>query len=218
MYSMVLMMAMSTSPEAAACHKTVGCTGCTGAVVVATGCTGCHGGLFGGKGCNGGSCHGGLFGGKGCNGGCHGGLFSGFRKHGCHGSSCNGCDGGAGCNGAGCVGTPVQVVPVEEKKVMPKEEKKGGVTFAPVAPAYVTVNVPADAKVTIDGNATISTSTVRIYATPSLKAGTVHYYTFTAEVVRGGQTYSATEKVAVEAGTKTEITLNPNVGPAVASK
>jgi len=208
------MMAMSTSPEAAACHKSAGCSGCTGCsgvVVVDTGCTGCSGcngkhggGLFGGKGCGGG-----LFGGKGCKGG----IFGGHKGcNGCYGStSCNGCYGGAVVPGT-------IVVPVEEKKVMPKEEKKGGVTFAPVAPAIVTVNVPADAKVMIDGNNTISTSSVRHYATPNLAPGTVHYYTFAAEVVRDGKVFSTTEKVAVEAGAKVVITLNPNVGPAVASK
>jgi uncharacterized protein (TIGR03000 family) len=214
MYSMVMMMAMSTSPEAVACH---GCNGggCSG--VVASGCNGgCHGGgLFGG--CHGGGLFGGCHGGGGCS-GCHGGgLFGGcFRKHGCNG--CNGCSGAAaGCSGgAGCSGTVVPApAPEPEKKEMPK---KGGVTFAPVAPAYITVNVPADAKVTIDGAATRSTSEVRVFATPNLNPGAVSYYTFVAEVVRDGKTYTATEKVAVEAGARPVITLNPNVGPAIASK
>jgi len=205
---MVLMMAMTTSPDAAACHKT-SCTGCSGAVVVEV--AGCNG-------CSGSSCHGGgLFKKHGCSGG---GLFSGgmFKKHGCHGTSCSGVIVETGCSG--CVGTPVEVKPIEEKKEMPKKEemKKGGVTVAPTAPAFVTVNVPADAKVTIDGNATISTSAVRIYSTPSLARGTVSYYTFTAEVVREGKVYTATEKVAVEAGARPVITLTPNVGQAFASK
>lgn len=213
MYSMVLMMAMSTSPEVAACHKSKGCDGggCTGVVVVDAGCTGCNG-------CDGGHK---LFGGKGCGGG----LFKGglFKKHGCNGGGCNGCSGSMGCDGgAGCSGAivvPSTIVVPEEKKEMPKkEEKKGGVTFAPVAPAFVTVNVPADAKVTIDGNPTISASTVRVYATPNLASGTVHYYTFAAQVVRNGRVYTTTERVAVEAGAKVQLTLNPNVGPAVASK
>lgn len=98
MYSMVLLMTMSTSPEAAACHP-ANCTGCTGCTGVVTGCTGCTG-----------NCHGGLFG------GCHGGgLFSGcFKKH-----SCSGCTGyETGCTGCtGCTGEAPP--PALEKKEMP---------------------------------------------------------------------------------------------------
>ncbi len=204
MYSMVLMMAMSTSPEVAACHKTA-CTGCTG-VVDAGCCGGGHGFLGGRK--------------HGCSGG---GFLGGHHKHGCNGGCTGvvvdaGCTGGAGCTGVVPAPAPMEVAPVPPKD-MPKEIKKGGVTFAPMfAPATITVNVPADAKVTIDGNATVSTSTVRTFATPALKTGAVSYYTFVAEVVREGKTFTATETVAVEAGATTTITLNPNAGLAVASK
>lgn len=85
-------------------------------------------------------------------------------------------------------------------------------------PAYITLNVPADAKVTIDGAATTSTSSVRVFSTPELAPGAVYYYTIRAEVVRDGQTLSATEKVAVEAGAKAELSLNPAATPVVASK
>jgi uncharacterized protein (TIGR03000 family) len=122
-----------------------------------------------------------------------------------------------GC--AGCVGTVVPAPVVEEKKEMPAPKPKaGGVTFAPVAPAFITVNVPADAKISINGANTASTSAVRVFSTPNMRRGTVQYYTFVAEVVRDGKTYTATEKVAVEAGSKTAISLNPNVGAAYASK
>ena len=96
-----------------------------------------------------------------------------------------------------------------------KEEKKGGVTSAP---AFITVNVPADAKITIDGAATTSVSTVRTFSTPELNPGSVYYYTFTAEVVREGKTFTATEKVAVEAGATAQISLNPKAVVVVASK
>jgi uncharacterized protein (TIGR03000 family) len=202
MYSMVLLMTMSTSPEAAACHPSncTGCTGCTG--YVATGCTGCSG-----------SCHGGgLFG------GCHGGgLFSGCHKH----NSCSGCTGCTGYVPTGCTGCTGTAPAPEMKKEMPPppKDKKGGVTYyAPAAPAFITVNVPADAKVTIDGAATVSTSTVRVFQSRNLNPGTVQYYTFVAEVIRDGKSYTATERVAVEAGAKAEITLTPAVGPAVVSK
>jgi uncharacterized protein (TIGR03000 family) len=234
MYSMVMLVAMSASPEAAAfgnrgCDG--GCHGCMGGGLFAGkgcrgGCHGCGGGIFAGKGCCGsgfgcgGACHGcyggchggGLFAGKGC---C-GGLFAGKGCrgggcHGCYGGGCHGCYGGGchGCQGGGCMGTPPA-----DKKDMPKD-KKGGVTSAP---AYIAVNVPADATITIDGAPTKSTSSTRVFSTPELNAGTVYYYTLVAEVVRDGKTLIATEKVAVEAGASVQITLNPNVAAEVASK
>ena len=234
MYSMVLMMAMSASPEAAACHRGGG--GCQG-VAYASCQGGGHarsshgGGLFSGRGCQGSysSCGGysapvshgcsgysaGCFGSShhrshGCNGG---GLFA-RRSHGCSGYTAGCYGGGAGCIGGGVYGAPPVINPAP--KDMPKvEPKKGGVTSAP---AFITVNVPADAKITIDGAATKSVSTVRTFSTPELNAGTVYYYTLTAEVVREGKTYTATEKVAVEAGATAQITLNPNIGAVVASK
>ena len=196
MYSMVLMMAMSTSPDTVACHKVMGCSGCTGCSGAVASCCGCHGFL--------------------------GGLFK--KHHGCNG--CNGCSGCSGTPAPDCASCPtVEATPApapapapEEKKEMPKD-KKGGVTKnTRIAPALITVNVPADAKLSIDGVATLSSSNVRMFQTASLKSGTVHYFTFSAEVVRNGLAYTATEKVAVEAGANAVISLNPNVGPAVANK
>ncbi len=211
MYSMVLMMAMTSSPDAVACHPT-GCSGCTGYVV--SGCSGyasgCRGGLFSGHSCRGYSCTGYVVNSCGCCG-------TRVRHHGCMGySSCMGygCT-GYSCTGGGCMGTPVEA-PMPPKDMPKKEDIKPKVTSAP---AYITVNVPADAKVTIDGSATVSTSAVRVYSTPTLAAGTVYYYTFAAEVTRDGKTFTATEKVAVEAGANPVITLNPSAAfPTVASK
>ncbi len=254
MYSMVLMVAMTASPESASFgHKSYfGCNGgsCNGTVVTSTGCcggmmlgSGCCGGLFSGKhagmfGC----CGGGLFSGHGC---CGGGLFSGhgccggglFSGHGCCGGGmfsgkhagcclfggkmfhhgCNGCTGGAGCTGGSgcCGGTPAMTTPEKKDMPLPKGDKKPSVTSSP---ALITVNVPANATISIDGTATKSTSAVRVFATPALEAGTVYYYSITAEVVREGHKYTTTEKVAVESGAQVEITLNPNVTAEVASK
>lgn len=245
MYSMVMMVAMTASPEAAAFGN--GCGGCGGGQFLGGGCRGgqflggkgCGGGLFAGKGCTGSACYGcggGLFAGGGCKGGCRGGglfdglgggckgcgggmlggLFGGKGCHGyaagCHGASCHG-GVGAGCTG-GCGGTII----VDPKKDMikpdPSKDKKPGIT---AAPAYIAVNVPADATITIDGAPTKSTTTTRVFSTPELTAGTVYYYTVVAQVVRDGQTLVATEKVAVEAGATVQISLNPNAAE-VASK
>jgi uncharacterized protein (TIGR03000 family) len=218
----------------------LGGKGCGGGLFSGKGCDGssCYGcgggGLFAGHGgCKGGCRGGGLFDGLGggCK-GCGGGLFSGKGCHGasagCFGASCHGgagvsCHGGAGVSchggvGAGCTGGCGGTIIVDPKKDMikpdPSKDKKPGIT---AAPAYIAVNVPADATITIDGAPTKSTTTTRVFSTPELAPGTVYYYTVVAQVVRDGQTLVAVEKVAVEAGATVQISLNPNTAE-VASK
>ena len=156
MYSIVLMMALSSGADAPACHRS--CDGCSGCTVAA--CSGCHGGgLF--SGCHGG-CHGGLFS------GCHGGGYScssacsgcHSASSGCH-SACSGCHGSRGglfhrrnCHGSEscyCSGTvvvpacsgctaPAPVKPMPEPiKEAPKQKT------AISAPATIVVSLPAEA-------------------------------------------------------------------------
>ena len=65
-----------------------------------------------------------------------------------------------------------------------------------------------------------STAAERVFTSPELLPGTVYFYTFTAEVVRNGQTLTAREVVPVEAGKKATITLlsQTSGGPSLASK
>jgi len=112
---MVLMMAMSTTPDITA-HGG-GYNGCTG-----TSCTGCWGststGCWGSSSCHGNSCHGsscqGGFLGKSKGGFLGGGGFMGKHKSNgcCGGSSCHGCSGSSchGCNGGVIVIQPEPVV------------------------------------------------------------------------------------------------------------
>ncbi len=86
------------------------------------------------------------------------------------------------------------------------------------APAHITVNLPADAKIFIEGTETPSTTDRRVFVTPELKPGAVYYYTIEAEVVRDGKKLRATEKIAVEAGSHAKIQLKPNEVGSVASK
>jgi uncharacterized protein (TIGR03000 family) len=154
----------------------------------------------------------------GCCGGGHGGLF---KHHSCTGYSCTGysCTGySSGCYGAPPVySAPIAPAPktietVPAPKSMPAPPK------ATSLPATITVNVPADAKILIDGAPTTSTSAVRHFTTPTLEGGAVYYYTITAEVVRSGKTFTAVEKVAVEAGANPTISLDPTAEPTVARK
>jgi uncharacterized protein (TIGR03000 family) len=91
-------------------------------------------------------------------------------------------------------------------------------TAAPVmhkaesAAATIVVALPAEAKLTIDDNATTSTSERRVFVSPTLEAGQEYYYTLKAEF--NGQT--KTERVTVRAGE--EVKVNIAFAPAVAAK
>lgn len=211
MYSVVMLMAMSGTPDLASfggrgCHGGSGCGGYSGSCWGGNGCGGgCRGGLF--------QRHGGCCGHDACGcGGGRGGLFS--RRGGCCGNNACGCGGyqancgccgvqmNCGCCGAmascGCYGAPaMQVMPATTGG-----EKKGAMV---PAPANLVINLPADAKLTFDGLATSSTSNVRQFVTPTLNAGIDHTYTLAAEIVRDGKTLKSAQIVTVRAGETTEV-------------
>jgi uncharacterized protein (TIGR03000 family) len=69
------------------------------------------------------------------------------------------------------------------------------------------VTLPADAKLTIDGRPTVSTSESRVFESPGLTPGKTFHYVLTATVVRGGQTETVTKKVAVRASEDTRVKM-----------
>jgi uncharacterized protein (TIGR03000 family) len=203
MYSVVLLMAMTGTPDAAAFGHKHGCDG---------GCQGCQGcyGCQGSAGC--------------C--GCHGERRS-KRSHGCHGCTgcqgchgCHGCQGSAGCCGVvvqqgccGCYGAPAAAPPATTAPPV----KPMGTMLA--APANVVVSLPADATLKVDGNSTQSTTDLRTFSTPVLPIGQSFHYTLTAEVVRDGQTLTATQQVTVQAGLTSRVELPASAfGTALAAK
>lgn len=203
MYSVVLMMAVTSGAEAPDFgHR---CNGCNG-------CNGCHGGFVschGCSGCFGGGCHG-------CS-GCHGGGL--FRRHGCRGcNGCNGCHGGyvvschggAGCHGGcfgGCSGTVVPgggVIVDPKTKEMPKGKEKTSLE----RPATIVVTLPEDARLSIDGNNTTSTSNRRTFITPALDINSEYVYTLRAEVMVEGRPVVETQTVTVRGGQLTTVPFN----------
>src|SRR5205807_2324597 len=96
----------------------------------------------------------------------------------------------------------------------PGEENKGAVA----APATIVVSLPAEAKLTIDGQSTTSTSNLRVFASPTLQPGREYFYTLRAEVVRNGQTVTQTQRVAVRAGEQTRVALPLPSAATVASR
>jgi uncharacterized protein (TIGR03000 family) len=156
--------------------------------------------------------------GMGYGGGCMGMGYGG----GCYGGGVisGGCYGGGVISGGGCIGTigggvimPSTGTTGEKLKTEPKE-KKNGETMAP-APATIVVDLPAEAKLLIDNEATTSTGSSRVFTSPTLNPGKEYHYTLKAEIVRDGKTVKAEKVIAVKAGETTSATLTlPTVGVA----
>lgn len=71
--------------------------------------------------------------------------------------------------------------------------------------ARVTVKLPADARLYVDGVLCPMTSARRSFDTPELDAGRRYYYTLKAEVVRAGETRADTQRVIIEAGKQVTV-------------
>jgi uncharacterized protein (TIGR03000 family) len=78
---------------------------------------------------------------------------------------------------------------------------------APTNTAKIYVSLPADAKLTIDGVPTVSTSESRVFESPSLTPGKTFFYVLKATVVRDGKTEAVTKEVAVRAGENTRVKI-----------
>jgi uncharacterized protein (TIGR03000 family) len=217
MYSVVLMAALTAGSSSSGhwfrnpCH---GCSGCYG-------CYGCHG--WGYSTYAGNFCHG-------CYGvcsGCYGaytswsyGHYSTFSVYapavtcwgtfGCTG--CYGCYGGWSCYGAALPHhgywheyPPGEIVPQRkgtekiEETPPPKEQKKEKKTEEE-ARAQVTIDVPADAKVYVDGQLMKSTSAKRAFRTPVLVPGQTYFYDVRVEIVRDGRTIVENQRVILNPG------------------
>ena len=87
-------------------------------------------------------------------------------------------------------------------------------SLADTGAARIVVSLPSDAKLTIDGDATTSTSDQRVFVSPSLPTGQEFHYTLKAEIVVNGKTEIVSEVVTVRAGEETRITLSAPTGVA----
>jgi uncharacterized protein (TIGR03000 family) len=128
-------------------------------------------------------------------GGCYSGGYGGYSS--CGYSSGYGCatcgyGGGTYCAGGVCAVTGTSGT---------------AMAAAPSMAATLVVSLPADAKLTIDGEATTSTSASRTFSTPDLPDAREHHYTLKAEVVRDGKVQTTTQQVTVRAGQTTQVEL-----------
>jgi uncharacterized protein (TIGR03000 family) len=87
----------------------------------------------------------------------------------------------------------------KEKKQQDQEDKEEQARAA--KRARLTVQLPTDAKLYIDGKP-VKSGARRSFTTPDLKKGERYYYEVRAEVVRDGKPVSETKRVIVQAGKK----------------
>jgi uncharacterized protein (TIGR03000 family) len=188
MYSVVLMMALTGSAETTEFGGSR-CCGCSGVAVscCAKTCGGgghrihhrCSGACSGAAVCSGASA-------------CSGGLF---HRH----ARCCGCTGAPVCPPA-CCGTAPAPAPAPAPKATIETRR--------VAPATIVVMVPADARLTVDGNATTSATARRVLVTPALEVGSDYVYNLTASVVVDGETVTQTQLVTVRGGRTNEVSFD----------
>jgi uncharacterized protein (TIGR03000 family) len=79
---------------------------------------------------------------------------------------------------------------------------------ATASPAHVTVRLPADARLTVQGVDCPLTSDTRTFDTPALKPGQKYYYLLKAEVMRNGQTIAQTRRVDFRSGEQVTVSFD----------
>lgn len=97
--------------------------------------------------------------------------------------------------------------PAPKEKTGPEEQVR----------ARVLIDMPADAKLYVDGKLMASTSERRMFQTPDLIRGRLYYYELRAEVIRDGQVVSADQKVLLRAGDTTTASFAELGRPRVAA-
>jgi uncharacterized protein (TIGR03000 family) len=96
---------------------------------------------------------------------------------------------------------------LELKKEAGDDEEEEEVQ-AEAAPCAVVVHLPADATLTIDGEATTSTSPRRKFVSPALPPGRKFTYTLAATFDRDGESVTVEKVVRVSAGGEVEVTID----------
>jgi uncharacterized protein (TIGR03000 family) len=89
--------------------------------------------------------------------------------------------------------------------------------MAPAA-ATIVVELPADAKLTVDGTATTQTSARRLFTTPELKRDQDYTYTFEAEFSHEGKNITLSREVIVRGGQQTSVRFDAPTVAGVAGR
>jgi uncharacterized protein (TIGR03000 family) len=84
---------------------------------------------------------------------------------------------------------PIEVTP--DPKIKKSEEQTR---------AKVRIEIPADAKLFVDGQLMKTSSAVRMFKTPVLEPNQTYFYELKAEVIRNSQTFTEVQQLVVRAG------------------
>jgi uncharacterized protein (TIGR03000 family) len=84
----------------------------------------------------------------------------------------------------------------------------GGTTYLQRDAVLISVNVPAEAKIFVNGNPTRSTGISRQYISRGLTGGRQYTYELRAEMEINGQTVSDTQVVQLAAGERRQVAFN----------
>jgi len=104
----------------------------------------------------------------------------------------------------------------DDKKPDDKKTDDKGIMAS--APATLTVTLPADARLTVDGTPTSTTSAVRTFVTPNLTPGKTFTYTMKAEYMKNGEPVSEEKVVKVQAGKETRVSFEGTSTTAVSAR
>ena len=194
MYSMVLMAALTTGTDLPDCGNRGGCCGCYGG--------------YGGYGYGCGGCYGGY--GSGGWGGGYGGYGGGWGGWGVGGYGVGGY--GSGSYAAATV-APYYVSPVPASNTLPfSTDSTRSMYYSPDTSANnratITIHLPDDAQLLVDGKATASTSATRRFYSPPLEDGKSYHYNFEARVERDGKIVTMPQRVDVRSGDRRDITIS----------
>jgi uncharacterized protein (TIGR03000 family) len=164
----------------------------------------------------------GAYAGVSCGGGWGGYVAPGFYQGWGWGYDCYGCNGGYGCwgwhgypgygdfgYGGFAHGTYAPVVPFAGTASAASPVVNTAQATTPATErATLFINVPADARLTVDGAPTNQQSARRVFNSPPLQPGKDYYYELKAEVTRDGHAYAKTQRVTVRAGRELVVTLD----------
>lgn len=144
-------------------------------------------------------------------GGCYGCGWSGYYAP--YYAGCSSCCGGyssCGCDYGGCSSYQPAAPASPTPATPPAPPKTTGISSDG---GYLTVSVPSDAKVTINGMETRSTGSQRQFCSLGLEPGRRYPYVVRAQVVRNGQVQEDTRTAILTAGQSASLNFGFNAAP-----
>jgi uncharacterized protein (TIGR03000 family) len=95
----------------------------------------------------------------------------------------------------------------QPENISPPKKEGARLQIPTTNTARLIVEMPANAKLYVDDQPMKTSSTRRVFRTPTLEPGQAYYYMVRAEVVRDGKTLEQTKKVVLRAGEEIRATF-----------